>query len=168
MIALLQKFLAFFLPILRRSAIEVAADELARMAQPNGRRPKVKPYYPQYASYASYADMAYNMGQRPTSYDRRETTYKEASEGFHDVLMVAFDVSGDNAEQVHTWLQNQMPECGEHASGYIRGGSPINLDSWWVANDDRFDGSDCDSAVFVTQGNQEAARVLLREAGLVN
>jgi hypothetical protein len=39
--------------------------------------------------------------------------------------------------------------------------SPI--DSWWVANDTRYDGSDLDSAVFVKPGAQaEASRLLLR------
>lgn len=40
------------------------------------------------------------------------------------------------------------------------------VDSWWVAEDLRFDRSDCDSAVFVKPGNQAAANALLREHGL--
>lgn len=38
--------------------------------------------------------------------------------------------------------------------------------SWWVAEDDRSDGSDCDSAVFVEPGNQAIASLLLHAARL--
>lgn len=40
------------------------------------------------------------------------------------------------------------------------------LESWWVAEDDREDGSDCDSAVFVHPGQQDTAQKLLNEHGL--
>jgi hypothetical protein len=41
-----------------------------------------------------------------------------------------------------------------------------NVDSWWIAEDDRHDGSDLDSAVFVKVGEQVAARDALRDLGL--
>jgi hypothetical protein len=40
------------------------------------------------------------------------------------------------------------------------------LECWWVAEDDRRDGSDNDSAVFVNPGAQHAASFLLHEEGL--
>ena len=39
------------------------------------------------------------------------------------------------------------------------------LDSWWMAEDDRLDGNDCDSAVFVPQGETLAAIEFLAQAG---
>lgn len=40
------------------------------------------------------------------------------------------------------------------------------LDSWWMAEDDRHDRSDLDSAVFVTKGLQAQASRLLERADL--
>jgi hypothetical protein len=88
---------------------------------------------------------------------------RSGENGFHDVLMVAFDLRGSNAKSVHEWLHEQMPKPGIHPGH----SADIDLDSWWVANDQRFDRSDCDSAVFVTPGCQEEARKLLRGHGLV-
>ncbi len=45
--------------------------------------------------------------------------------------------------------------------------SPV-IDSWWVAEDERYDGSDCDSAVFVKPGKQREAVAVLRRAGLAH
>jgi len=39
------------------------------------------------------------------------------------------------------------------------------VDSWWVAEDDRQDGSDTDSAVFVRPGVQRQARAVLAQVG---
>ena len=43
-----------------------------------------------------------------------------------------------------------------------------SLDCWWIADDNRTDGSDCDSAVFVTPGMQAAASRLLFEEGMTD
>lgn len=88
----------------------------------------------------------------------------EEKTDFHDVLMVAFDIRGHSAEQVHRWLQSKMPAC--YGADDLDQG--ITLDAWWVANDERFDGSDTDSAVFVRRGEQSNARVKLRQYGLVD
>ena len=41
-----------------------------------------------------------------------------------------------------------------------------HVDSWWIAEDDRRDGSDCDSAVFVEHGvSQRNARHILERHG---
>lgn len=42
----------------------------------------------------------------------------------------------------------------------------FTVDSWWIAEDERYDGSDNDSAIFVSPGNQEVASRLLGAAGL--
>ena len=163
----LKQLFLFLLPILKQTTIQVAAEELTKMANP-----------PRRSRYG------YNAFERPIYRGPRispEKTYEEARTGkfqdtrsqhikknnFHDVLMVAFDISGPNTQLVHEWLASQMPSAGDHQYGYIKG-DPINIDAWWIANDERFDGSDTDSAVFVSKGNQEAARQLLREHGLVD
>ena len=77
------------------------------------------------------------------------------------VILVAFTV--DRAETVkdaqealtrrlHPLLNSQDPN------------SPIT--SWWVAEDERYDGSDCDSAVFVNPGDAPAASRILAAHGL--
>lgn len=40
-----------------------------------------------------------------------------------------------------------------------------HIDSWWIAEDERHDESDLDSAVFVHPGHQQEARDLLRAKG---
>lgn len=61
------------------------------------------------------------------------------------VILVAFDVLAYSREQAHQRLLEAL-------------GRPDNnpIESWWVAEDDRTDGSDNDSAVFVPFGEQEA------------
>jgi hypothetical protein len=84
---------------------------------------------------------------------------------FHDVLLVAFDLRGSSAEEVQNWLKRRMPR-GDTAYHSVTSGLTVTLDSWWIANDERFDGSDCDSAVFVKPGMQEISREVLRQHGL--
>lgn len=83
---------------------------------------------------------------------------------FHDVLMVAFDIRGLTAQRAQEWLMDGLPDPGKYK--FYDG--DLVLDSWWFANDERFDGSDTDSAVFVRKGCQKQARKLLREHGLVD
>lgn len=64
------------------------------------------------------------------------------------VILVAFTVQDDDRAKAHDLLMERLPQP------YV-GNTPIT--SWWVAEDDRRDGSDCDSAVFVAPGNQRAA-----------
>lgn len=94
--------------------------------------------------------------------DTAERFKQQRKTGFNDVLMVAFDITADTAEQAHKWLQSKMPGCYSN-DDVLQG---ITLDAWWIANDERFDGSDTDSAVFVTKGYQNTARDVLRETGL--
>lgn len=51
------------------------------------------------------------------------------------------------------------------ASPYSPGGFEQDsaIDSWWVAEDDREDGSDCDSAVFVPRGSQRDMSDMIKD-----
>lgn len=71
------------------------------------------------------------------------------------VFLVAFNVESDaDRSEVERMLRAELPRPG------------VVVESWWVAEDDRHDGSDNDSAVFVHPGAQEAASRLLHENGL--
>lgn len=76
-----------------------------------------------------------------------------ASEREH-VILAAFTVEAATRAQAHAAVLQGMP----HPGGAIT--------SWWVAEDDRTDGSDLDAAVFVSPGKQQAAHFLLERAGL--
>jgi hypothetical protein len=59
------------------------------------------------------------------------------------VFLVAFTVHGQTRDQAQDRLMAQLVPV-------LRGHNPTSpVESWWVAEDDRRDGSDCDSAVFV-------------------
>ena len=60
-------------------------------------------------------------------------------------ILVAFTVHATTMEQARHRLMVQLP-----------GGVPDlnHVDSWWIAEDERYDGSDNDSAVFVPKGKQ--------------
>lgn len=155
MIKHITDFFKFLLPILRSAVVQVAADELTRIAYPP-RPGDIRRGYTRRPQYTSYNRMA-------PPRERLIRSMAPVQDGFHDVLMVAFDLKGTSAGLVHEWLHNQMPKPGMHSDDI---GKDIDLDSWWVANDERFDGSDTDSAVFVAKGNQKKAREVLWEAGL--
>lgn len=155
-IGLLRRLVRFLLPIFKTAAVQVAADELNKLAYPNPRRSF------RYTPYNRYDRRSQRVGPNPF------VEKKGTDPQFHDVLLVAFDLTGPSANLVHEWLHNQMPATGDHmARGEDDETVNVNLDSWWVANDERFDGSDCDSAVFVSKGNQKTARKVLRLDGLV-
>jgi hypothetical protein len=141
---IIKQFFAWLFPIVRIAVIQVAAEELDKLAYPDRRRRR-----PTYTGRTGY---------RPYYGPTRDVFEKPANEKFHDVLMVAFDLKGPNAQNVHQWLMDQMPETGDHGDF-----GEINLDAWWVANDERFDGSDTDSAVFVPKGQQNECRQILAE-----
>lgn len=154
----LKVMLAFLLPIVAKAAAHVAADELTKYAGP---RPTPRTVYA-HKPPTSRLQATRNVGRAV----REARAFVEpgnngVSHSYHDVVMVAFDLKGDNIEDAHNWLMDNLPEPGTHGDK-----GEIYLDSWWVANDERFDRSDCDSAVFVTMGNQKEAREVLWKAGL--
>lgn len=70
---------------------------------------------------------------------------KATTEPVHTIL-VAFTVHAPTVELAQQRLMVRLP-----------GGVPDlnHVDSWWIAEDERYDGSDNDSAVFVPKGEQE-------------
>lgn len=72
------------------------------------------------------------------------------------IITVGFSVRGQSREDAHRNLHRVLPVPTE---------SP-DLEQWWVAEDDRLDGSDNDSAVYIPMGSQAAVSRLLAAAGL--
>lgn len=170
MYALLSKLFQFLLPIVKTAVIQTAADVINDVAYPKRKPAFGSPnYFRQHSGLRPY-------GSRPTA-SREQAKAAHPSNGddrvpflqetlpfdkFHDVLMVAFDITGPNAAIVSEFIENYMPVIGRQTFK----GHEVNLDSFWIADDNQ-GMSDCDSAVFVSKGNQAAARELLREHGLV-
>jgi hypothetical protein len=76
------------------------------------------------------------------------------------VILVAFEVDGDSPADAQARLITELFPL-------VRGRDETSpIECWWIAEDERMDGSDCDSAVFVTPGQQSAARSMLLNAGL--
>lgn len=66
------------------------------------------------------------------------------------VRLVAFEVHGDTIAEADAALQSKL-------HGILKMNDPASaIECWWVAEDDRTDGSDNDSAVFVPPGTQAA------------
>ncbi len=59
-------------------------------------------------------------------------------------ILVAFTVYAPDPMAAQSTLMRQLPKPGVDS-----------IDSWWIAEDSRIDGSDNDSAVFVPMGEQE-------------
>lgn len=160
----LARLFHFLLPIIRQASLEVLADTANRMAYPVGRRPY------RYTSYSrldepTLRQATMNVGrsvrEASAAKQRAAEAINKDHERFHDVLMIAFDITGPSQVLAQEFLANYLPDEGEHTYH----GNKFNLDSWWVADDNAH--GDLDSAVFVTKGKQEEARKLLREHGLV-
>lgn len=79
--------------------------------------------------------------------------------GYHTIL-VAICVQAPSRERAEKDLYNFLPVPEREQPGY-----PM-VDSWWVAEDVRYDRSDNDSAVFCAMGKQQEARDLIVANGL--
>ena len=77
------------------------------------------------------------------------------------VVLVAFQVTAPNMKEAQERL---LPYLKPTLESYENPPGPVEC--WWVADDERYDGSDCDSAVFVTPGYQHAASRLLEREGM--
>lgn len=73
------------------------------------------------------------------------------------VILVAFQVKAVDRAEAQNLLMEQLPRP-----------SMNDIECWWVAEDDRIDGSDCDSAVFVKPGAQAIAVDLLHGMDLTD
>lgn len=65
------------------------------------------------------------------------------------VIIVAFEVHGKSRKQAQEALMEQLLPMHPPVEAV-----PC-VECWWIAEDDRIDGSDNDSAVFVPYGSQE-------------
>lgn len=84
------------------------------------------------------------------------------------VLLMAFHVTAEDSDPrpfTNQRAQENLLPFLTRPGQYLRDAG-VQLDSWWVAEDDRIDGSDNDSAVFVSPGAQREATALLHKAGL--
>jgi hypothetical protein len=70
------------------------------------------------------------------------------------VFLVAVTVEAEDRETAERHLHTVLPTPGEE------------VESWWIAEDDRRDRSDNDSAVFVPLGTQRLAAEHLLTQGL--
>lgn len=152
----IKAIIALFLSIFGKAVTRTIVDEVVKYAYSEGEKPLTKRQATVNAGKAVRHAYPDPPKVPPFDYDKA---------GYHDVVLVAFDVLGPNASIVHEWLHNQMPKPGDHAA---RGDNDetvaVNLDAWWIAEDDSYD-SVCDSAVFVPKGDQAAARGVLLRAG---
>lgn len=74
------------------------------------------------------------------------------------IVLVAFDVFGLSMEEAQVRLARGLENVIDRGLA----------DSWWIAEDERYDGSDNDSAVFVPKGSQTAfARLVADERGAI-
>lgn len=64
------------------------------------------------------------------------------------VILVAFEVAADTRDAAQDALMDRMVPMLQSRDET----SPV--ESWWIAEDDRRDGSDAHSAVFVPMGTQ--------------
>lgn len=69
------------------------------------------------------------------------------------VILVAFTVAADSMEEAQARLTDALPDVA--ALTYV--------ESWWIAEDERYDLSDNDSAVFVPMGRQHQIMTMLDE-----
>lgn len=72
-------------------------------------------------------------------------------------ILVAFTVYGDDRKEAQESLLEQLPKVTDDDTR--------DITSWWIAEDDRIEGSDNDSAVFVDPGSQAKASRALRHMG---
>jgi hypothetical protein len=156
---IITNFLRMLLPILRSAAVQTTADVVNDLAYGPSRRMNVG-YGMRSYRRPSYASVRRSYDTPPRGYT--DTVQTERGQ-FHDVLMVAFDITGPNMALAKEFILNYLPEAGRQTFK----GQQINVDSMWIA-DDNAGTSDCDSAVFVSKGKQAEARALLRENGLVD
>ena len=85
------------------------------------------------------------------------------------VFLVAVAIEGDlTREEAEIALARTLPRPNIDGAwvGDARDPKKAEVECWWIAEDDRRDGSDNDSAVFVTPGFQQAAYDLLHENGM--
>ncbi len=81
------------------------------------------------------------------------------------VILLAVVVAAPSRKEAEEYLHTRPSLAPEGWSGEQT--TPV-IDSWWVAEDERYDGSDNDSAVFVVPGTQRQSRSVLLREGLAH
>lgn len=81
-------------------------------------------------------------------------------------FLVAFQVETPNGDVTRMGAERDLLRSLPRPGVGLSADHSAHLECWWVAEDDREDGSDNDSAVYVHPGNQQAAYDLLRAHGL--
>lgn len=84
----------------------------------------------------------------------------QVAEDHEHTFLVAMGIEGSTRAEAENRLHLHLGPLLES-----RGGAVVE---WWIAEDERQDGSDCDSAVFVKPGCQVEAVALLRAHGLAH
>lgn len=85
------------------------------------------------------------------------------------VILVAFHLTAPDRVTAEEELLQHLPQPGDLSGGVDGMGfatDVVRIEEWWVAEDDRRDRSDNDSAVFVHPGAQQKAHDTLRFYGL--
>lgn len=99
---------------------------------------------------------AERTGQEPAAQD--STLDGEYVEETFIVALTVSSTAGLTREELELRLHEMLPNSGERQDGAL-------LEDWWVAEDDRQDRSDCDSAVFVPKGMQTHCRQVMVHQG---
>ncbi len=81
------------------------------------------------------------------------------------VILLAVVVAAPTRKDAEEYLHTRPSLAPDGWSGAET--TPV-IDSWWVAEDERYDGSDNDSAVFVIPGTQRESVSVLKRAGLAH
>lgn len=94
-------------------------------------------------------------------------TKPEPRKSRNETFLVAFNLElnedkyvSETRERFERWLHLRLKYLAKPTLKWR-----YNL-SWWVAEDTRYDGSDCDPAVFVDAGKQHDAWALLHASGM--
>lgn len=89
----------------------------------------------------------------------------ETGDPIEHVFLTAVVVAAKDRETAEKYLHKMLPDAEPWTEEGVAQGVG-GIDSWWVAEDDRRDRSDCDSAVFCIPGKQKEAVKALQKEGL--
>lgn len=101
-------------------------------------------------------DFSSNVRVLPPQECTSEADARSDEPGYHTIL-AAFVIKGDSRQAAEEALHQLLP-VPTYADGN-------QLDCWWIAEDERYDRSDNDSAVFCKKGVQGPASRLLEKEG---
>lgn len=79
------------------------------------------------------------------------------------VILVAFTIAAADRVNAHAYLEAELSRIPLGHNPHV----DAHVESWWVAEDDRQDGSDNDSAVFVPMGMQHLANRVVQYGDLL-